>query len=199
MLLPALFASAEFRWGPTAGFNYSDLSFKQDLIDDSGRCGFQAGVLGEVMIPGIGFGIDFGLRYAMEGGKADFGQREVWASTGFGNENVVLHTLELPIDLRFKYTRFGGLEKIIAPFAFAGPVFRFNVAHNELKGTDGKNLLQYPWGSVGVQAGLGAELIEHLQVSVSYCWGLTYQIRTVKLDNFSARDSNWMVNVAWLF
>ena len=180
LAVSAFTASAEFRWGPQVGYNYSDFYWKQDLVSSKGTSGFQAGLVGEVMIPGIGFGIDFGLLYNMHGGKVDF-------------ESVWLHQLSVPLHLRFKYTRFGGLERTIAPFAYAGPEFNFTLGHG------GNAPLEYPAGSVGVQVGLGAELFQRLQVSLSYTWGLTYEIRTIKLDNFSARSQHWGVNVAWFF
>ena len=57
----ALTASAEFRWGPQAGLNINDYYWKQPLLKSDMRCGANAGLLGELMIPGIGFGVDFGL------------------------------------------------------------------------------------------------------------------------------------------
>lgn len=193
LLAVALPASAEFRWGPQIGYNYSDFYWKQDLVTSKGTSGFQAGVVGEVMIPGIGFGIDFGLLYSMHGGKVNFGERPVWSTGGFGNEMIRLHQINVPFHIRFKYTRFGGFERLLAPFAYAGPTFDFTVGHSK------KTPLEYPEGSVGIQVGLGAEIIQRLQISVGYTWGVTYEMRTVKLDNFSARSQRWNVNVAWLF
>ncbi len=189
----AFSASAEFRWGPQVGYVYSDFYWKQKLVDSRGASGFQAGAVGEVMIPGVGFGIDFGLLYNMHGGKVNFGQRPVWSSDGYGDEPVWLHQLSVPFHVRFKYTRFGGLERVIAPFAYAGPEFNFTVGHN------GCPMLEFPAGSIGIQAGIGAELIQHLQISLSYTWGVTYEMRTLKLDNFSARSQHWGVHAAWFF
>ena len=193
IVFASLSAAAEFRWGPQAGYVYSDFYWKQDLVSTKGMSGFQAGLVGEVMIPGIGFGIDFGLLYNMHGGKVNFGERLVWSSNGYGNETICLHQLSVPFHVRFKYTRFGGLERTIAPFVYAGPEFNFTLAHSK------HTPLEYPAGSVGVAAGVGAELFQRLQISLSYTWGLTYEIRTIKLDNFSARSSHWGVNVAWFF
>lgn len=193
MVLTAFGASAEFRWGPTAGINISTLSWKQKLITTKGQCGFNAGVMGEVMIPGIGFGVDVALKYAMHGAKVNFGEKEVWASDGFGNENVTFYTLQIPLNLRFKWTRMNGLEHYVAPFAYAGPVFTFNLATSKL------DCIEHPEGSFGLQCGIGAELYEKFQISAGYLWGLSYDVRTVKLDNFSARNKGWQINLAWLF
>ena len=67
--------------------------------------------MGELMFPGIGFGIDFGLQYQMHDSKIHFGEKEVWASDGIESPNVALHNIQIPINLRFKYTQLNGIEK----------------------------------------------------------------------------------------
>lgn len=193
VLAMSICASAEFRWGPTAGINISSLYWKQDLIETRALCGANAGVMGEIMIPGIGFGIDVGLKYALHGAKVNFGEKPIWAVDGYGNENVWFHTLQIPVNLRFKWTRMNGLEHYIAPFVYAGPAFTFNLATSNL------DCIEHPEGSVGIQCGIGGELYEKFQISIGYMWGVSYDVRTVKLDNFSARTQGWQINLAWLF
>lgn len=193
VLSTTLGASAEFRWGPTAGVNISNMHWKQKLIGSHTVAGPTVGVMGEIMIPGIGFGIDVGLRYQMTGAKVDFGEKEIWSSDGIGDQNVWLHTLQIPLNLRFKWTRMDGFEQYLAPFAYVGPVFSFNLASSDCPA------IEHPAASVALQCGVGAEVIERLQVSFGYLWGVTYEARTVKLDNFSAQQRGWQINVAWLF
>lgn len=185
--------SAEFRWGPTAGINISNLYWKQKLISSKTLVGPNVGVMGEIMIPGIGFGVDLGLRYSMHGSKVGFGEKEIWSSTGIENQNVWFHTVQVPINLRFKWTRMDGLEHYVAPFAYAGPMFSFNVSSNDAPA------LEFPAASVGIQVGIGGEFLERYQLSFGYCFGVSYDCRTIKLDNFSARTNSWMLNVAVLF
>lgn len=193
--LISLSASAEFRFGPMLGVNGSSLFWKQDLVTTHYKIGGSGGILGELMIPGIGFGVDIGLRYQLNGAKVNFGEREIWggAPDYMGDENVWFHTVQIPLNLRFKYTRLDGLERIVAPFVYGGPVFTFNVATSNIP------VIEHPGGTVDLQVGAGVELIEHLQISGGYYWGVSYQVRTIKLDNFSARPQGWFVNAAWLF
>lgn len=186
-------ASAKFRWGPTVGANFSTLQWKQRLISSDMLPGFSAGVLGEVMIPGIGFGIDFALKYSMRGGKVGFGEKPIWSTDGIGNTNLYFHTLQIPLNLRFKWTRMNGVENYIAPIVFAGPLFNFNLSTSHCEA------IEHPAGSVGVQVGIGAELWKRYQITAGYLWGLTYDVRTVKLDNFSARTNCWLVDFTVLF
>lgn len=189
----ALSASAEFRWGPSVGANFSTLHWKQDLAKTTSLTGGQAGILAEIMIPGIGFGVDFGLRYNLHGAHVNFGDHEVWASDGIKNQDLWLHTIEIPFNLRFKWTRMNGLEQYVAPFVFGGPVFNFTAAHNA------KKAVETPAGYVALQCGLGFEFLEHIQLSGGYSWGVSYQVRTIKLDNYSAAPKGWFVNLAYLF
>ncbi len=198
MLLTALAASAisadaEFRWGPMVGINGSSFFWKQDLVDTRYGVGPTAGLTGELMIPGIGFGIGVGLNYQMNCAKVDFGQREVWAADGIGRPTVKLHTLQVPLNLRFKWTRMEGVEQYVAPLVYAGPVFTFNLA------ADNATMIKHPAGTVDIQVGAGVELFERWQLTGGYYWGVSYQIRTIKLDNFSARPQGWFINAAWLF
>lgn len=186
---------AEFRWGPTIGVNGSSLYWKQKLASTHYSVGPMAGIAGELMIPGIGFGIDMGVRYQMNGAKVNFGERPIWSNPpdNMGNEQVWIHTIQIPVNLKFKWTRLDGLERIVAPFAFAGPVFTFNVATNDIP------VIETPEGTVDIQVGAGAELWERLQISAGYYFGVSYQVRTLKLENYSARPQGWFVNAAWFF
>ena len=85
VLIGVATSQAAFRWGPTVGVNITHFSWKQDLVPSKDALGFNGGILGELMIPGIGFGIDVGLRYSMIGADVDFGSKTIWASDGWGN------------------------------------------------------------------------------------------------------------------
>jgi hypothetical protein len=149
--------------------------------------------MGELMIPGIGFGIDMAVKYTMRGARVHFGDQKVWASQGMGNENLYFHTLQIPVNLRFKWTRMNGFENYLAPIVFAGPLFNFNLDHSKCP------VIENPAGSVGIQCGLGVELYKRYQITAGYLWGLTYDMRTIQLDNFSAQTNSWFVNLAVLF
>ncbi len=192
-LASPLASEGAFRWGPTAGLNINSLHWKQKLLETSQTVGAQAGVMAELMIPGIGFGIDFGLKYSMQGAKVNFGQYPVWSVSGYGDENVVIHTLEIPFDLRFKWTGMDRLQHIIAPFAYAGPAFTFNLGDNNI------GALEYPAGFVAIRFGLGLEFIKKIQLSAGYSLGVSYITRTVKLDNLSAQPRSWNVALTYLF
>ncbi|MCH5347353.1 MAG: PorT family protein [Muribaculaceae bacterium] len=189
----ALPAFSQFRYGPTASVDISTLRFKQDLIQVDQAVGYSGGIAAEMMFPGIGIGLDLGLRYQQRGAILHLGDRLIWSSQGYGTERSYLHFIDIPIHLKFKYTRLNGVENVIAPFVFAGPTFSILAAHNRV------DALQYAGGEVGIQFGLGAELCTKWQISASYDLGMTYTLKTKMLSNFSARSGMWDVRVTYLF
>lgn len=186
-------SKAEFRYGAQLGAGFTTLDFKQDLVTVDGIVGPRVGVQGELMFPGIGLGLRIGALYAMKGATLDLGSRKIWAVDGYGKEHLYLHTLEIPLNLEFKWTRMNGFEDILAPFAFGGPVFSFNIAHSSCKA------MEYPFGSIGLRAGIGAEIFKRWQVAGSYTWGMTYSTKAVKLENYSARNRYWAASVTYFF
>lgn len=186
-------SSAQFRYGATAGVTLNNMVFKQDLVPVSQTVGYTAGIQGELMFPGIGFGIDLGLLYNQQGASVDLGSRKVWASQGWGKEHVMIHAVQIPLHLRFKYTRLGGLEETVAPFVYGGPDFTIQAAHSNA------GAFKCAGGDLGVTAGVGAEIMRRWQVAGSYTWGMTYIAKTKLLDDFSARSRQWTVRVTYFF
>ncbi|MDE7403029.1 MAG: PorT family protein [Muribaculaceae bacterium] len=191
ILAVALGASAKFRLGPTVGTNWSMYHFNQHLVPTDMRAGFQGGLLCEVMIPGIGFGVDFGVKYTNWGGHTDFGKFKVWE--GMGNPDLRMHTISIPVNLRFKYTRLNGFEQYLAPLIYAGPQLNFNAANKHCAAIDRNGV------SLGIQLGLGAEIYRRYQITAGYIWNVTHDFETRKLDDVSARIEGWNLSVAVLF
>lgn len=186
-------ASAQMRYGFTAGVNINDLNFNQKLITVDSEVGYSVGGFSELMFPGIGFGLDFGLMYTQRGATLHLGEKDVWASEGFGTERAYLHYIEIPINLRFKFKNLNGFEDYCAPFLFGGPSFTILAGHGNI------DALEYAGGEVGLQVGAGVELFKHWQLSASHNWGTTYALKTAKLNDFSARNRSWNIKVAYLF
>ncbi len=189
----ALPSAAQFRYGPTAGVDMTTLKFRQTLFDVDRSVGETVGIQGEMMFPGIGFGIDFAALYTQRGATLNLGQREIWASDGYGRERSYLHYFEIPVNLRFKWTRMAGLEDYVAPYVFGGPAFSFLMGHSRIPA------LEYAGGDLGVQCGMGFEVFKHWQIQASYTWGMTYALKTAQLEDFSARNRTWTLRLTYLF
>ncbi len=145
------------------------------------------------MFPGIGFGVSSGIFYEQRGATLNLGEKLVWASQGYGKERSYLHYIEIPIHLRFKYTRLNGMEDYVAPFVFGGPSFSILAAHSNVKA------LKYAGGEMGLTVGLGVEIFKNWQVQASRTWGMVYAVKTKLLDDFSAKNRTWDIRVVYLF
>lgn len=185
--------SAQGRWGVIAGADYTTLKFSQSLTPVDEKIGGVVGITGELMMPGIGFGVDASILYTQRGGKIHFGDQKIWSSLGYGNESCTLHYIEIPIHLKFKYTNLNGVENIIAPIVFAGPSFTILAGHSKI------DALSYAGGEFGVQVGVGAELFRKFQINGSRCWGMTYALKTKLLDDYSAKNRTWKVTLTYFF
>lgn len=193
MLVVGLTASAAFRWGATLGVGQNSMKFKQDLVTVNNAFGGQAGIIGESIFPGLGFGIDLGLRYNMQGAKVHLGEKLIWSSLGYGTENVKIHNINVPLHFRFKWTRLNGIEDKAAPFVYGGPEFNLQVGHGNA------SAFKCSGGDLGLTVGGGVELYHDWQVAFSYTWGMTYIAKTRLLDDFSARSRQWSVNFVRFF
>lgn len=185
--------SAQSRLAIVGGADLTTLKFNQNLFTVDQSLGYSIGVMGELMLPGIGFGVDASMLYTQRGATLHLGQQNVWSSIGYGTVRSYLHYLEIPINLKFKYTNLNGIENTIAPLIFVGPTINVLLAHNKV------DALKYPGADIGVHVGVGCELYKKVQVTGSYEWGLTYALQTKLLDGFSAKNRTWKVSVAYFF
>lgn len=192
-LVSPLRSAAEFRYGPQTGVSFTNLNFKQDLFTVRGATGFSAGILGEMMFPGIGFGIDFGLGYQLLGAHTNLGECKMWETQGYGDPRICLHYLRIPFHLRYKYTRLNGLEDFWAPFAYVGPNFGLRLANSKCDAYD------YSGGDLSIDFGAGFEICRNWQISGCYTWGLTYSLKAKVLQAFSARNSAWNIRLTYFF
>lgn len=190
----AVVAQTTTRWGVTAGVNYNQIHFKQsDILEVKRGFGPVAGLTGEMNIAGIGFALDGSILYSMHSSKINFGEWKLWSSQGLGNETVMIHNIDVPISLKFKYNRLNGLESTFKPMIYFGPTFSFRAAgsHSEH--------IKYNGLSVMLRAGIGAELFNRLQVSVSYNFSVGETLHTVKLDQNAAKNRCWALTVSYFF
>ena len=196
MILARTFTDdAETRWGIVAVGNYSNLKFNQDLISVDKGFGGGAGLMGEIIIPGIGFAVDGSVIYSAFTSNVHLGERPVWRNDGFGNETLCNHTIDIPLNLKFKYSNLNGIENIIAPLAYVGPSFTVHVGD----GSKGADAMSYKRIAFGIHVGAGCELFRRVQVSASYTWGITKTLSTIKLDDFEAKNKYWRLQVAYMF
>lgn len=192
-IFPAVNSSAQSRFGAVIGADLSSLHFNQDLISVDKSLGFTAGMKSELIIPGVGFGVDASLLYTQRGATLNLGEKKIWASQGYGRERSYLHYLEVPLHLSYRYSKLNGFEDKLLPYLFAGPSFSFLVGHSNI------DALKYAGMAASIQVGLGFQLYKKWQVEGCYDLGLTYALKTKLLDNYSARNRTWKLTVTYIF
>lgn len=187
--------SAETRLGATVGVNYNELHFGQgDIFSADKMLGGNAGIVGELMVPGIGFGVDAGLLYSMRNAKLHFEEKKAWSSMGIGAETATLHYIDIPINLKFRYHNLNGFESTLMPMAFAGPVISILAGHSKCA-----DQLSYNKLSVGLQMGIGCELFEKVQIKAGYQFSIGESCRTKLLEEHCAKNRTWFLNATYFF
>ena len=189
------FAQPERRWGVTIGGNYNTIHFKQsDIFDSDPMFGGSVGVTGDLMIPGVGFGVDASLLYTLRQGKVHFGDKRAWESQGIETQAVRLHYIDIPINLKFRYSRLNGVENTIMPFIYAGPTFSILAGHNKVN-----DALSYTAVNVLLHAGIGMELFNRVQISGGYSFSVGQNLKTKILDEHVAKQRTWFVQATYFF
>ena len=194
LLLMAATATAQTtsRWGITAGATINEVHFKQhDIVPSTRAWGPQLGVTGEMNFSGIGFGVEASALYSLKQGKVNYGEKTVWSSIGAGNETVSMHYLDVPLHLKFKWHRLGGLESTIMPLAYFGPQFSFLMHGNH------GDLNKYTPVSVYLDMGIGCELKERIQLRGGYNFSIGQSFHTKMLDENVAKNRTWYFNVTY--
>ena len=185
--------NAQFRWGATAGVTLSTLDFSQNLFTVDRHVGPTAGVKGELMFPGIGFGVEFGALYQMRGAGMNLGEKLIWASQGYGKVDSYLQYLDIPLHLKFKWTRMDGFEDYLAPFVQGGPEINILLGHNHCAPLD------YNSVGLGLTVGGGVELFKRWQLGVFYSWGMTNAVGMPILTDFKAENRTWNFRATYFF
>ena len=189
----ALFAvmtgNAQFRFGVKGGVNIVNATFNKDVYKLDNITGFHLGPVVEGMFGEGGMGFDVALLFSQKGFKTE-------------PETVKNSFLEVPLNLKFKF----GIPAI-NPYLAAGPYVSFRVAGGEkwdLKENSAGVVDQIKTESFG--AGLnftaGAELFNHLQLGLTYGWGLTDNYSTfIKSDinSYKGKLHTWQVSATFFF
>lgn len=154
-----------FDWGVTGGLNYTKMNLKGDYKDyfkSDNRAGWFAGVKANVGIA-LGFGLDGAILYSQQ--KFNIEGTEV--ATAGVNQSQTARSIEIPINLKYSI----GLGKVATVYVATGPQFGFNMGDKTLykvdAGTFERENMSTSWN-----VGLGTKLFGHVDLGVSYNFGL---------------------------
>lgn len=189
MLLTAVPASAQLKWGVKAGLNITKPSLSMDIVKTENHTGFFVGPMAEFTVPIIGVGADISLLYNNKGMTI----QQVLTGQEY---NQTLHYIDIPINLKYTY----GLGSIAGVFVTTGPQFSFNIGSKKLNvGDYTLRSSEFSWN-----VGLGAKLFSHLQVAYNYniAVGKTSDVTyTVGADIIkkSLKNNTHQISLAYMF
>ena len=193
-------SQAQVKFGLKGGLNLTNLSMSESIGNNlKSKEGFHVGPTVKIGLPVPGLSLDASALYDQRSAKVS-----VSNLNGTETESTIKsQSLQVPINIRYGV----GLGSVANLFAFAGPQFGFNLGDKTKEIY--KNAMDWTLRSSNVSAnvGLGATLLNHLQITVNYNFALgkTGEIEVwdgVKNTWDAVTDgkaSAWQVSAAYFF
>lgn len=170
-------SQAQVKFGLKGGLNLTSMSFSESGAKDAvkNNAGFFVGPTVKIGLPLSGLSLD---------ASALYDQRQAKMTVDGTEETLKSQTLQVPINIRYGV----GLGSVVNLFAFAGPQFGFNLGDKSKEIFN--NAMDWTLRSSNVSAnvGLGATVLNHLQVTVNYNIALG---KTGEVDLKQGADATW--------
>lgn len=193
LLITSTSAFAQFNWGIKAGMNFDNKPSKME--DAKGKTGWFVGPMAKLTLPIIGLGVEANLIYSQK-------------SSEIGGEEITRKSIDLPVYLRYEFS-LPIVNKILEPFIAVGPQWSWNLGDKDLNWEFGSMKSEYKIknSNLSLNLGLGAIIIDHIQLHVNYnlALGKTSEFTAVDtalgqtLDVIKSKTNTWQVSVAYIF
>lgn len=206
-VVAAPMSNAQLRYGIKLGANVSNTcaDFHDIKLDGTALTNFTGGVTVEWIVAG-GFGLDASAMYTAKGATYTFGDNLGGLLGNLADrvlENKV-HYIEVPVNLKYKL-QIPAVERVIAPYLYLGPSFAFKVGESIELGDKSISSKEIENSSIdyAFNLGLGMEIINHINLSVQYGWGLNssseFNFLDKIIDETSVKSGAWTITVGWMF
>ena len=187
----AFSAHAQLKFGAKVGANFSSMPTSISEINSSSITAFHAGPMLEFRLPVIPLAIDAAVLYSQTGGKY---------TEGGTSETLKSHALQIPVHAKLRY----GILPAVKVLALAGPNLGIHLSDN--LGDVVKNLHALSKAdaqkiNLGLNVGLGVELINMVQVTAQYTIPMSKDfVYTCDLgNNFDIKGRVFSLSAAVLF
>lgn len=187
VVLMAPMANAQLRFGVKGGVNIAKVHFSKDVVDSENVTGFHIGPTIE-MGGSAGLGLDAAVLYSQRGFEA--------ANDSYKNDYI-----EVPVNLKYKI----GMIPVVKPYAAVGPYFSFRVSGDKVWDyfDTVKGQIKSKSFDAGLNLGVGAEILNTLQVGLTYSWGFTdnykFEPGEYEIDKTSGKNRQWAISAAVFF
>ncbi len=191
MMMAAAPAGAQVNFGLTGGVNLSKMSLdKIPDVSSNNRAGWFVGPKVLVKIPVVGLGADAAVLYS---------QRRMNVENKVGeNASKNYCSVEIPVNLRYSV----GLSSLASLFLATGPQFGFNVGNKTwkaLKSGEEPENFKLKKSNVTWNIGVGAMLLNHVEASVGYNFGVSKLAEQFGNEGGSFKGNTWQLKVAYYF
>lgn len=192
-LLVSAPAAAQFNWGIKAGMNFDNKPSK--LEDAKGKNGWFVGPMAKLTLPIVGLGVEANLIYSQK-------------KSEIGGEGITRKSIDLPVYLRYEFS-LPVVNKFLEPFIAVGPQWSWNLGDKDLDWDLGNIKSEYKIknSNMSLNLGLGAIIVDHIQLHVNYnlALGKTSEFTAIDtalgqtLDVIKSKTNTWQVSVAYIF
>lgn len=165
---------SQIRFGLRGEVGLNKATFSPEALEAENLNSFKLGPTVELMLPGMGFGVEAAVLYNNDKMDAVFteeGKRE--------EVDVTNHYIDIPINAKYKF----GIISPLKIYAAAGPYARIHVAGDNIKFTGVADEIKAKAFEAGINVGLGVELFKRIAVGANYGIELT--------DNYSVSNPVW--------
>lgn len=162
-------ASAHAQFGIIAGVTSPSQEVKQAYENFSAINQYHAGITVKIPLP-LGFAIQPSVIYNVQGQTIqDFTEGSAEPETAFAKNGYI----QVPVQVQWGF----GIAGVVRLYAVAEPFVGYLVDENTFDIKDGKDLEKKDWQfeqklNYGVGAGLGIEVLNHVQLSARYVWNM---------------------------
>ena len=190
-------SQAQVKFGLKGGLNLTSMSFNKSSAEDAikNKAGFFVGPTVKIGLPVPGLSVDASALYDQRESKMEYKGQE---------ETLKSQSLQVPINIRYGV----GLGSVANLFAFAGPQFGFNLGDKSKEIFNSALDWTLRSSNISANVGLGATLLNHLQITVNYNIPLG-KTGEVDLDKGAAatwdvltgksKANAWQVSAAYFF
>lgn len=190
----ALSANAEIKFGLRGGLNLTNMSMNSSILNSDNQSGFYIGPTVKIGLPFVDFDA-----------SALYDQRSL--DVKVDNEilkDVTKKDLVLQANIRKGF----GLGDVASMFFFAGPQVAFNIGGKNFNESAEEGKMNWSWknSNLSVNIGLGAMIMQHVEVKASYniACGKTGDVSFLDttgklLDNVKSKNNAWQLGLAYYF
>ena len=169
-------AQAQVKFGLKAGLNLTSISGSGTLSDNlKNKEGFFVGPTVKIGLPVTGLSLDGSLLYDQRSGKVEIANAE---------STIKSQSLQVPINVRYGV----GLGSVANLFAFAGPQFGFNLGDKTKEIFNNAANWTLKSSNLSANVGVGATVLNHLQVTVNYNFALG---KTGEIEVWDGVKNTW--------